>query len=103
MPQQIRQYLRSDKVGSIHKALLLGILLDEAIASENCSAVRSANISMQINNYGDLSRDEIIARLQGPRLTRKLGERSQSWRKRLVAVDRYDLPDGSLPPKASFA
>lgn len=66
--QQIRQDLRSDKVGPNHKALLLGILLDKAIASENRSAVRSANISMQINNYGDLSREEIIARLQGHRL-----------------------------------
>lgn len=65
--QQIRQDLQGGKVGPNHKALLLGILVDKAAASESRHTMQRANISMQINNYGSMSKEEIIARLNGHR------------------------------------
>ena len=63
--QQIRHDLQEGTVSPNTKGILLGILIDKAHLIENRGAVAKTNVSLQVNNYGDMSKEEILQRLLG--------------------------------------
>ena len=79
------------------RAYTLAVLVDKAAALEGRSATQNAGVNIQINNYGDMSKEELMAKLSG-KLHPDDGKKAESV---VEVVADASVPDGGEVPLAN--
>lgn len=61
---RVEEKLQNNEFKSSELGFLLGVVEDKRRALDTAAVVSSANVNIQVNNYGEKSREEILADLQ---------------------------------------
>lgn len=62
---RVHQHLSADRFKPHELSFLLSVTVDKLKAIDGANAVHGANVSIQVNNFGPQTKEDIIARLTG--------------------------------------